>query len=289
MENKVVLITGATSGIGKATAHSLAEMGATVIILGRDRGKGDRVVRDIGAATGNLDLQFIECDLSSLDSVRRATAEFRDMYDRLDVLVNNAGMASYDRKLSVDGYELTFAVNHLAHHLLTTRILDVLIKSAPARIIAVSSTNHYKGHIDFDDLMGEKRYTVMRSYSQSKLANVLFTSELARRLEGTGVTANCLCPGYVRTGLQKRALRGLPRLVDVTLGVFKRSPERGARTSVFLASSPEVEGTTGMYFTGMKTRCPSREACDEAVAARLWEISEDLVGGTDRKGSLIVP
>lgn len=282
MENKVVLITGATSGIGKATAHSLADMGATVIILGRDRGKGDGVVRDIGAATGNLSLEFIGCDISSLDSVGRATAEFRDKYDRLDALVNNAGMASYDRKLSADGYELTFAVNHLAHFLLTTRILDILIESAPARIVVVSSTKHYKGHIDFDDLMGEKRYTVMRSYSQSKLANALFTFELARRLEGTGVTANCLCPGYVRTSLQKRALRGFHRLVDVALGAFKKSPERGARTSVFLASSPEVEGTTGMYFTGMKTRAPSREARDEAVAARLWGISEHIVGGTTR-------
>jgi len=275
MRGKVVLITGATSGIGKATAVELADMGATVVIIGRDLDKGKRVTEEIASATGNQAIDFIKCDLASLDEVKKAASEFMSRYQHLDVLIDNAGGVNGKRKVTIDGYEYTFGVNHLAHFLLTDLLLDLLKASAPSRIVVVSSAAHTGGHIDFEDLMREKRYGAFTAYSQSKLANALFAFELARRLEGTGVTANAVHPGGVRTNFGKGLGRGGRALFNV-VSVFMISAKKGAQTSIYLASSPEVANVTGRYFAKRRVKEPSPESKDEVVARRLWEVSEQL-------------
>jgi retinol dehydrogenase 14 len=275
MAEKVCLITGATSGIGKATAVGLANMGASVVMVGRDRGRGEAAMAEIKEGSPNASVDLMLADLSSQKEIRRLADEFKDAYPRLDVLVNNAGVFLGKRITTADGIEMTFAVNHLAYFLLTNLLLDVLEASAPSRIVNVSSGAQSNGTIDFADLQGEKGYKGTKAYSQSKLANVLFTYELARRLEGTGVTANCLHPGAVRTnfgsgssgifGFMVRALR--PLMV---------SPEKGAETSIYLASSPEVEGVSGRYFVKKAGARSSDESYDERTARRLWEVSAEL-------------
>ena len=276
MGEKICLITGATSGIGKATAMGLANMGASVVMVGRDQGKGEAVMAEIKQKSNNASVDLMLADLSSQEEIRRLADEFKEAYPRLDVLINNAGLFRSTRITTADGLEMTFAVNHLACFLLTKLLLDVLKASSPSRIVNVSSGDHSNGTIDFDDLQGEKGYKGTKAYSQSKLANVLFTYELARRLEGTGVTANCLHPGAgVRTDLGS-GVSGVFGFMVRALRPLMISPEKGAETSIYLASSPEVEGLSGRYFVKKAEARSSDVSYDERLARRLWEVSADL-------------
>jgi NAD(P)-dependent dehydrogenase (short-subunit alcohol dehydrogenase family) len=275
MDGKICLITGATSGIGKATAMGLANMGASVVMVGRDRGRGEATMAEINEDIPNASVDLMLADLSSQEEVRWLADEFKEAYPRLDVLINNAGVIRSKRVTTADGIEMTFAVNHLAHFLLTDLLLDVLKASAPSRIVNVSSGEQRNGTIDFDDLQGEKGYKGARAYSQSKLATVLFTYELARRLERTRVTANCLHPGVVGTNLGS-GVSGIFGFTVRALTPLMKSPEKGAETSVYLASSPEVEGLSGRYFVKKAEARSSEVSHDKRLARRLWEVSAEL-------------
>jgi len=278
MGEKVCLITGATSGIGRATAIGLAHMGARVVMVGRDQGKGEAALAEIKEKTTNPSVDLMLADLSSQEEIRRLAVEFNETHPRLDVLINDAGLFRSERITTADGLETTFAVNHLAYFLLTNLLLDVLKTSAPSRIVNVSSGDHTNGTIDFDDLQGEKGYKGPKAYSQSKLANVLFTYELARRLEGTGITANCLHPGGrvpVRTNFGS-GVSGVFGVMVRSLRPLMISPEKGADTSISLASSPEVEGLSGRYFVKKAEARSSDVSYDERLARRLWEVSAQL-------------
>ncbi len=284
MSGKVCLVTGATSGIGRVTARELARMDATVVAVGRNRQKGEETVAEIKRRSANDKVEFLQADLSSQESIRDLARTFTDKYDQLQVLVSNAGGVFSKRETTVDGLEMTFALDHLAYFLLTTLLLPVLERSAPARIINVSSGAQGTGKIDFDDLQGAKRYSGWRAYSQAKLANVLFTYELARRLQGTGVTANCLHPGFVATGFAQNNSGALQALIKAGQ-VFAISPEKGAETSVFLASSPLVEGVSGKYFANKKEKKSAKQSYDESAARRLWDVSAQLTGTKDGASS----
>jgi retinol dehydrogenase-14 len=275
MGEKVCLITGATSGIGKATAMGLANMGASVVMVGRDRGRGEAAMAEIKEMSGNASVDLMLADVSSQEEIRRLADEFKEAYPRLDVLINNAGVFRSKRITTADGIEMTFAVNHLAYFLLTNLLLDVLKASAPSRIVNVSSGDHSNATIDFDDLQGEKGYKGAKAYSQSKLATVLFTYELARRLEGTGITANCLHPGVVGTNLGS-GVSGVFGFMVRALTPLMLSPEKGAETSIYLASSPEVESLSGRYFVKKAEARSSDVSYDERLARRLWEVSAEL-------------
>lgn len=276
MQGKTVLITGATAGIGKATAQALARQGAQVVLVGRSEPKTRAVRDEVRSQTGNPDVDFLLADLSNLASVRRLAGEVRAQFPQLHVLINNAGGVNQTRQVTPDGFELTFAVNHLAPFLLTRELLGTLRATPGARIVNVSSAAQAQGHIDFGDLMGERRYSPMRAYYQSKLANVLFTYELARRLTGSGVTANALHPGVVNSdfGGDMRGVMGLAMRAIKRFGAI--TPGEGARTTVYLASSPEVEGVTGKYFEKQKPVRSGKESYDEATQRRLWDVSEEL-------------
>ena len=275
MEGKVVMITGATSGIGRVTAKTLAGMGADMVVLGRDAQKGKRLMAEISDTTGGKDAEYILCDLASLENVRKAATEFLSRFDRLDVLIANAGGINGKRMTTKDGFEYTFGVNHLAHFLLTNLLLESLKASAPARVVVTSSSAHALGHIEFDDLMSERRYRALKAYSQSKLANALFTFELSRRLQGTGVSANCFHPGVTRSNFV-RNMGGVASVMAPIVGAFMQSSEKGARTQIYLASSLEVEGLTGKYFVRSRLEPSSKESNDIESAKRLWETSEEL-------------
>ena len=281
MISKTVVITGGNSGIGLETAVGVARMGANIVITARDPEKGKQAVEDIKERGASNAVDLVVFDLASLTSVRTGAAELLDRCPRIDVLVNNAGLVLTSRSETEDGFETTFAVNHLGPFLLTHLLLDRIKASAPARIVNVASTAHKgarKG-MNFDDLQATKGYSGMRVYSASKLANILFTVELARRLDGTGVTTNSLHPGTVRTGYGRDgAAAGLLGL-GIKIGArFFLSPTQGAATSIYLASSPEVGNVTGEYFVKCKARTPSKAARDTAAARRLWDESETLVG-----------
>jgi len=276
MSGKICLVTGGTNGIGKSTAQELARMGATVIIVGRDAQKTSQVVEEIRAAGGNLRVGSMLADLSSEQEVRRLADEFKSKYSQLHVLLNNAGAVFMQRQLRDDGIEMTFAVNHLASFLLTNLLLHTLQASAPARIINVSSNAHASGKIEFDNLQGERQYGP-RAYDNSKLANILFTMELARRLEGTGVTVNSLHPGFVATGFAKNNGKVIAALVSLITPLVARSPAKGAETSIYLASSPSVEGITGKYFYDSRMIPPALQATDMLVARKLWDVSAGMV------------
>jgi retinol dehydrogenase 14 len=278
MAGRTVLVTGGTGGIGKATATGLARLGARVGITGRDRTRAEAAAADIRAATGNPAVDAYAADLSSQAEVRRLARAVLDAYPRLDVLVNNVGGSWAHRHITADGLERTFALNHLAPFLLTNLLQDRLVASAPARIVTVSSGAQSMGRIDFDDLQGERKWSGQRAYSQSKLANVMFTYELGRRLDGTGVTANVLHPGVVRTNFGIEDQTPFFRVLLPLIRPFLKSPARGAETPIHLASSPEVAGITGAYFANRKPKTSSRASYDTAAQARLWRVSAELVG-----------
>ncbi len=278
MNGKVVLITGATNGIGKVTALELAKKGARVIITGRNLDKTQNTVSEIRTKSGNPDVDCLVADFSSQAQVRQLANDFRQRYHQLDVLVNNAGALFARRQVTADGYEMTFAFNHLAYFLLTHLLLDLLQASAPARIVNVASAAHQMAQIDFDDLQtAQYSYAGYKAYGRSKLANIMFTYALARRLEGTGVTANALHPGAVNTGFGKNN-GGVMRLAMNAFSRFQLTPEEGAQTSIYLASSPEVEGVSGKYFDDCKPARSSPVSYDEAAQTRLWEVSAEMTG-----------
>ena len=275
MQGKICMVTGANSGIGKATAMGLAEMGATVVMVSRDLARGKAAQSEIKAKSGNDAVDLLLADLSSQQSIRQLAEDFKQRNTKLHVLINNAGMSSLRRRETVDGLEVTFAVNHLAPFLLTNVLLDVIKASAPSRIINVSSDAHEAGYINMDDLQSEKKY--MRAYGQSKLALVLFTYELARRLQGTGVTANCLHPGFVATNFGQNGTGPIGRGVINLISRFGMSPEEGAKTSIFLATSPEVEGVTGKYFVKSIPKRSAPITYDSSLQRQVWEESARLV------------
>jgi retinol dehydrogenase-12 len=277
LQGRVVVITGASSGIGEAAAVELARLGATVVPVGRDRRRLDHVARQIERVNPGGAAQPLQADFASLGQVRELADALREQHPRIHVLVNNAGMVSGSRSLTDDGYESTFAVNHLAPFLLTNLLLDVLEESAPARVVTTSSDAHGSGSIDLDDLQGERKWSAWSAYSNSKLANVLFTRALAKRLDPAEVTANCLHPGVIRTRLGRGT--ALPiRLGWRAAALFFKSPSRGASTIVHLASSDEGGQVTGEYFIDSRRARPSRKAQDDDLAERLWEASERLTG-----------
>ncbi len=278
MAGATVVVTGGTAGIGRATAIGLARLGARVGITGRDRARAEAAAADIRAASGNPAVDAYAADLSSQAEVRHLARQVLDAYPRLDVLVNNVGGFWAHRHVTADGLEHTFALNHLAPFLLTNLLLDRLIASAPVRIVTVSSGAQAMGRIDFDDLQGERSYSGQRAYNQSKLANVMFTYALARRLDGTGVTATVLHPGVVQTNF---GVEDQSRFYAVLLPLIRpllKSPARGAATSIYLASSADVEGVTGRYFANRKPRRSGKASYDTAAQDRLWQVSAALVG-----------
>lgn len=278
MAGKIVLITGGSGGIGRATGIGLAALGAHVAITGRDLGHVEAVAAEIRDATGNPDVDAFGADLSSQAEVRRLAAEVLARYSRLDVLVNNVGGFWATRHVTADGLERTFAVNYLAAFLLTDLLLDRLRASAPARVVNVSSNAQSLGTIDFEDLQGEHKYSGQTAYNQSKLASVMFTYELARRLEGSGVTATVLHPGVVNTGFGAEDPSRIFRVIVPFYRPFMKTPQQGAATSVYLASSPSVEGVTGTYFVKRRPEVSNKRSYDLDAAARLWLVSADIVG-----------
>lgn len=277
ISNKVCLITGASGGIGKVTALEIAKRGLQVVIVSSNEERCAVAADKIRSKTGNPAVDFLVADLSSQAGVRDLAQRFRNKYSRLDVLINNVGGFYMKRMETVDGIELTWALNHLAYFLLTDLLLDMLTVNAPARIINVSSNAHFGGGINFDDLQGKRFYIGWLAYAQSKLANVLFTFELARRLDGSGVTANVLHPGFVATGFGLNN-SGVVGAIVRLLYRFGISPQEGAQTSIYLATSPEVEGVSGEYFVKSKATQAAKRAYDETVAKRLWEVSEEMTG-----------
>jgi NAD(P)-dependent dehydrogenase (short-subunit alcohol dehydrogenase family) len=278
MDGKICLVTGATSGIGKATAHGLARMGATVVMVSRNQAKGEAVQKEVQAASGNPNVSVLLADLSSQQAVRELAAAVRQQYERLDVLINNAGLMLFRHNETVDKLDTVFAVNYFAPFLLTNLLLDMLKDSAPARIINVSSQAQASKYTPMEELLARKRYPIMESYGQSKLYLTMFTYELARRLQGSGVTANCLHPGFVASHFAQGQLGPigdvLIRLVFRVVGI---NSEEGAKTSLYLASSPDVEQVTGKYFIKCVPRRTAPISYDEALQRQLWEESAKLV------------
>lgn len=288
MHGRIVMVTGATNGIGEVTAHALAEMGATVIVVGRNEEKARHIVDTLQRETGNGNVEYMVADLSVMDEVRRLAEEFQSKYNRLHVLVNNAGMLFTNRETTPDGYEKTFALNHLNYFLLTNLLLDTIKASGTperhARIVNVASNVHSGGKFDERNLQSAKGiFNGLGAYSNSKLFNVMFTFELARRLkeDAANVTANTLHPGVVRTGFGKNngGISGLmAKLVMLVMSPFAISPKEGAETQIYLATSPEVEGVSGEYFDKKQVKRAATQAHDQAAQRRLWAISAEMVG-----------
>jgi len=280
MRGKTCLVTGANAGIGKETTAGLAARGARVLMVCRNRGRGARALEELRARIPGADLELVLADLSRLSSVLALVAEIERRTDRLDVLVSNAGVFSARRRETADGLELTLAVNHLAPFVLVRGLEELLRRSRPARVVVVASAAHYRGTIAFDDLQLERNYGGWRAYCQSKLGNVLFTKELARRLPASEVTVNAVHPGTVAT---KLLLRGIvPRWLARP---FTRTPEQGAQTPLYVATAQELDGVTGRYFDDCRPREPSAEARDEHVAARLWAVSETMTNREDGRNT----
>jgi NAD(P)-dependent dehydrogenase (short-subunit alcohol dehydrogenase family) len=279
MKDKVCVITGGTDGIGKAAAHVLAVQGARLLVHGRDPDKGARAVAELKARSGNRAIEFLQADFSSLAEVRRLAAEILEHTPHIDVLVNNAGGIFGRRTLTKDGYEMTFAVNHLAPFLLTHLLVDTLKSGSEPRIVTTASHAHRGSKISFEDLQAAQKYSAMKAYGSSKLANILFTRALAKRLQGTAVTATCLHPGFVRTNFGANVtMPSWLKPIFRFAARFARTPEKGAETVVYLATSPQVQGASGGYYFNCKLTQPSAAAQDDGAAERLWQVSEQLVG-----------
>jgi len=279
LSEKVILVTGANTGIGLESARELARMGATVVMSGRNREATAAAATEIRGSTGNSRVETLVADLSIMRSVKKLADDFREKHDRLDVLLNNAGLIMGDRRVTADGFETTFAVNHLAPFLLTRELTGELKANAPSRVVTVASIAHRRiPGLDFDDLMSEKKYEAFDAYSKSKLANILFTRSLARRLEGTWITANCLHPGVIRTSWGRDGdVSGFLKWGIILAGPFLTGVKKGARTSFHLCSSPAVEDVTGEYFVDCAIEQPTPAGRDDVAAERLWEASEALV------------
>ena len=275
LKGKVCMVTGATAGIGIVTAKALAQQGATVIVAGRNKEKSVSTVDQIRKETENHDVEYILADLSVQKEVRKLADDFKSKFKRLDILVNNAGAVFDKRFETADGLEMTFALNHLSYFLLTDLLLDTIKASVPSRIINVSSDAHKGAKINFDDIQGKKKYGAMRAYGQSKLANILFTYELARKLEGSGVTSNALHPGFVASSFGSN-MRGAFRLILRFLQLFAMSSENGAETSIYLATSPNVANINGKYFVKKKEVRTSVKSYDKNIGEKLWKVSEEL-------------
>jgi NAD(P)-dependent dehydrogenase (short-subunit alcohol dehydrogenase family) len=282
MEGRVCVVTGATAGIGKESARALAKMGATVVIVARDAAKSARTVDEIETEVPGAKLDVVLADFASLGAVRDAAAEIGRRYRAIHVLMNNAGVATKTRMITIDGYEQIFAVNHLAPFLFTRELMPLLRAGAPSRIVNVASMAERNNPIDFDDLQSEKQFGGFRVYGKSKLANVMFTYQLAARLAGTGITANCLHPGAVATDMLKK----IPWLLYAIISPFLLTPEQGAVTQVYLASSPAVEGVSGGYYIKSKAVRSSPRSYDVSAQKRLWEASEKLVAPHASEASL---
>jgi retinol dehydrogenase-14 len=274
MSDKTILVTGAGAGIGSATAMELAKRGAFLILVCRTKERAEKARDEIVRGSGNRTIELMVCDLASQKQIRALAAEFKSRHDKLHVLINNAAVVPAIRTLTEDGIETQFAVNHLAYFLLTHLLLDPLKAGAPSRIVNVASGMHFRSRMDFDGLQAEKSYKAMKHYSLTKLLNILFTYELARRLEGTGVTANCLSPGFTATGLG-RDFSPFSRFIMKTMA---RKKEKGARTVIYLAASPEVAAVSGKYFSNEKEVRSSKDTLDIEAARRLWEISAKMSG-----------
>ena len=280
MAGKLVLVTGATAGIGLVTARELARAGANVVLVGRSPERCQQAVDLIRKETGNPAVEAIVGDLSSQNDVRRVASEFLQRFDRLDVLVNNAGAFFSERKESADGIEMTWALNHLGYFLLTNLLLDRIKATGSARVVSVASDAHrFASGINFDDPEGKKKYGGWAAYSQSKLANILFTRELARRLAGSVVTANCLHPGFVASNFTAGNGR-MGWVLRQLASLFAINVDEGAKTSIYLASSRDVAATTGAYFAKCRQAKPTRAASNDASASRLWELSERMIAGS---------
>lgn len=267
MKDKVILITGSTDGIGRQAALELAALGPTVLVHGRNEQRGKNVVEEICKATGNQKVDLLIADFSSMQQVRRLAADVKQRYGALHVLINNAGVFMNERRLTVDGFETTFAVNHLAPFLLTNLLLDLLKKSTPARVITVSSVAHTRGKLDFENLQAEKSFGGYSSYALSKLANIMFAFELGELMAGTGVTSNCLHPGMIGT-----------KLLRTGFNVTGASTTDGAETLIYLATSPEVDGVNGKYFQEKQETISSPTASDTVLRKKMWEVSAQLTG-----------
>ena len=279
IRGKTVLLTGATSGIGLEASVALARQGARVVMVGRNQAKTEAAVAGVAARSGSKEVSSLLCDFASQASVRALADSVRSRLDRLDVLVNNAGGVHKSRQVTVDGIEATFAVNHLGYFLLTNLLLDLVVKSAPARVVTVASVGHRRGTLDFDDLGFERGgYSIMRAYGRSKLANVLFAAELARRLAGTGVTSNSLHPGSVDTNIWSGAPLWAKPIIQLVFRPFFISAEKGGERIVQLAASPDLEGVTGKYFENGQAVEPAPLARDASLATRLWDASARMVG-----------
>jgi NAD(P)-dependent dehydrogenase (short-subunit alcohol dehydrogenase family) len=276
MTGKFCIVTGANSGIGKEISKGLARLGANVVMICRNKTRGEESKREIEESTGSKSIELILADLSSLDSVKSLTKEYLQKHDKLHVLMNNAGLILGKRSTTGEGLETTFVVNYLSHFLLTNLLLDELKGSAPSRIVNVTSDAHFGGHMGFDDLQVEKGYGASKAYAQSKLSQVLFTYELSERLKGTGVTVNCVHPGAVRTHWGDTA--GALSIGIKIARPFLLSPEKGAETPLYLATSPDVAGVTGKFFAKKSERKSSKESYDRDEARRLWDISMKLSG-----------
>ncbi len=276
--NSVVIVTGANSGMGKAISVELARTGAAVVMLCRSKSRGEAALAEVRASSGNKSVELMLCDLGSQKSIRDFCNEFKKTHQRLDALVNNAGAILLNRQLTEDGYELQFGVNHLGHFLLTNELLDLLISSAPSRIVNVASGAHKIGKIHFEDVSLSKNYTVWRAYAQAKLANILFTYELAEHLKDTGVTVNCLHPGAVATNMGVDRDTGFGKLITGMLKPFFLTPEQGAETAIYLATSNDVAGITGKYFYRKRPIPSSKRSYDKSAAKKLWDMSEDMTG-----------
>jgi NAD(P)-dependent dehydrogenase (short-subunit alcohol dehydrogenase family) len=278
LNGKVCLVTGATSGIGEATAKALAARGAQVILVGRNQLKADKTVQQIQSETGSNSVQYLLADFADLQQIHDLVSSFKSQYSRLDVLINNAGAYFNSRRQTAYGVEMTFLVNHLAPFLLTNLLLDMIKASPAARIINVSSDAHQYGSMDFADLEYKRRYFGMKAYARSKLANIMFTYELARRLEGSAVTVNALHPGHIATDIWRTNFSLIGPLLKWIMGFFAITPEEGAKTSIYLASSPEVEGLTGQYYVKREVVQSSPMSYDQNLARQLWRVSEQLSG-----------
>ncbi len=276
MSEKVILVTGANSGMGKATAAKLADTGARVIMLCRDMARGEAALREVSEQNSARKLELMLCDLGDMRDIRRFTDEFKERYGRLDILVNNAGVITLDRRETKDGFELQFGVNHLGHFLLTLRLIDIMPEHSGARIVVVGSGAHKAGRIHFNDINLKKGYNVVSAYGQAKLANLLFTRELAKRLDGKGITVNCAHPGAVATSMGVDRKTGFGKTITGLLKPLFQTPELGSRTALYLALDPAVRDITGEYFYKCKRAKSSKASKNEELARKLFELSEKL-------------